>query len=105
MRKPTKKLLRIVIGGVLTITGIISGSYALVQLPDGISWYIPYVVISILTLPAGIYLCFGPIKFPQFLVRFSKMSKEEKACVYDSYINVDYVDGEQTCQDDDARTH
>jgi len=92
MRKPTKKLLRIVIGGVLTITGIISGSYALVQLPDGISWYIPYVVISILTLPAGIYLCFGPIKFPQFLVRFSKMSKEEK-------------DGEQTCQDDDARTH
>ena len=68
-----------ILGILLIVTGIISGSYALVQLPDGISWYIPYVIISILTLPAGIYLCFGPIKLPQYLVRFSKISKEEKA--------------------------
>ena len=61
------------------ITGTISGSYALVQIPDGVSWYMSYVVLAILTLPAGIYLCFGPIKLPQYLVRFSKISKEEKA--------------------------
>ncbi|MCP4262970.1 MAG: hypothetical protein GY774_36480 [Planctomycetes bacterium] len=61
------------------ITGIISGSYTLVQIPDGVSCYIPYVVLTILTLPAGIYLCFGPIKIPQYLLRFSKISKEEKA--------------------------
>ena len=78
MRELTKKLLRIVIGGVLTITGIISGSYALVQIPDGASWYMPYVVISILTLLAGLYLCFFSIKLPHYLVKSRKMSKEEK---------------------------
>ena len=62
----------------LTITGIISGSYALVQIPEGISCYIPYVVISVLTLPVGIYLCLLVIKPMQYFVKSQNMSGEEK---------------------------
>jgi len=76
-----KSILRIAIlslGGLLTITGIISGSYALVQLPDGVSKYMPCVVIAVFTLPAGIYICFLVIKVPHYLAKSQKMSKEER---------------------------
>jgi hypothetical protein len=76
-----KCILRIAIfslGGLLTIIGIISGSYALVQLPDGASKFMPCVVSALLTLPAGIYLCFLAIKVPHYLAESRKMSKEEK---------------------------
>lgn len=76
-----KRILRIAIfslGGLLTIIGIISGSYALVQLPDGASKFMPCVVSALFILPAGIYLCFLAIKVPHYLAESRKMSKEER---------------------------
>lgn len=76
-----KCILRIAIfsfGGLLAITGIMSGSYALVQLPDGASKFMPCVVSALFILPAGIYLCFLAIKVPHYLAESRKMSKEER---------------------------
>ena len=76
-----KSILRIAIfslGGLLAITGIMSGSYALVKLPDGASKFMPFVVIAVFSLPGGISLCFLAIKLPHYLVKYRKMSKEER---------------------------
>ncbi len=67
-----------ILGGLLTIIGIVSGSYALVQLTDGASEFMPFVVISVIALPVGIYICFLAIKVPRYLAESRKMSKEER---------------------------
>ncbi|MBW7990232.1 MAG: hypothetical protein FVQ84_09490 [Planctomycetes bacterium] len=85
MRELTNKIMKSIfriaicsIGGVLSIIGILSGSYALVQIPDGASKYMPCVVTALLTLPAGLYFCYLVIKPNLYLVKSRKMSKEEK---------------------------
>jgi len=79
--KIMKSMLRIAvcsIGGVLSIIGILSGSYALVQLPDGASKYMPCVVICLLTLPVGLYLCYLVIKPNLYFIKSRNMTKEER---------------------------
>lgn len=85
MRKSIKLYLKWVLriavfslGCFMTIIGILSGSYALVQLPDGASKFMPFVVIAVIALPVGIYLCFLAIKVPRYLAESRKMSKEER---------------------------
>lgn len=67
-----------ILGVLLVITGIISGSYALVLLPDGKSEYMPFVVISLLALIIGIYICVLAMEVPRYLAKTRKMSREEK---------------------------
>ena len=89
MSESKKNKIRIstfIIGGVLTITGIMCGSYALIQIRDGASIYMPYILILISTLPAGIYLCFGPIKLPHYFKKSKKKSGEEKAIEFVKHI-------------------
>ena len=70
-----KGILRIAlcsIGGVFTIFGIMFGLYCFVQLPDGVSIYVPYAVLSVFMLPIGLYLCFVVIKQTRYFVKSRK---------------------------------
>jgi len=76
-----KWILRIAVfslGCFITIIGILSGAYALVQLPDGASKFMPFVVIAVIALLVGIYICFLAIKVPCYLAESRRMSKEER---------------------------
>ncbi len=66
------------IGGLFIIMGIILGLGVLIRLPEGVSKHMPYVVISILTLSVGLFLCFLVIKPMRYFAKTRKMSKEEK---------------------------
>jgi hypothetical protein len=87
MREIAKKIMKSMflriavcsIGGILTIFGIMFGIYSLVRLPDGVSIYVPYIVLAVFTLPIGLYLCFLVIKQMHFFVKSRKITKEAKA--------------------------
>ncbi len=85
MRQLTTKIMKSIfriaicsIGGVLTIFGIMFGLCFLVQLPDDLSKYLPYLFFAVLILSVGLSLCFLVIKPMRYFVKSRKMSKEEK---------------------------
>lgn len=67
-----------ILGIILIVTGIISGSYALVLLPEGKLECISFFVISVIALVIGICICFLVKEVPRYLAKTREMSVEEK---------------------------
>ena len=76
-----KRIMKIaisILGILLIVTGIISGSYALVLLPEGKLECIPFFVISVIALIIGICICFLVKEVPRYMAKTREMSVEEK---------------------------
>lgn len=85
MRETNKQFVKLftkitlsILGILLIVTGIISGSYALVLLSEGKLECIPFFVISVLALITGILICYLLKEVPRYMAETSKMSVEEK---------------------------
>ena len=76
-----KRIMKIaisILGILLIVTGILSGSYALVLISEGKVECIPFGVISILSLITGILICYLMKAVPRYMAETSEMSVEEK---------------------------
>jgi len=68
----------LILGILLIVTGIISGSYALVLLTEGRLGCIPFGVVSVIALMTGICICYLLKEVPRYMAETCEMSVEEK---------------------------
>lgn len=76
-----KRIMKIaisILGILLIVAGIISGSYALVLLTEGKLGCIPFGVVSVIALITGICICYLLKEVPRYLDETREMSVEEK---------------------------
>ena len=72
------KIALLILGILLIVTGIISGSYALVLLTEGKLGCIPFGVVSVIALMTGICICYLLKEVPRYMAETREMSMEEK---------------------------